>query len=195
MRHKIALEGYAYRLRPIDDKDAEFIIKLRSDPELGRFLHSTSPSIDSQLDWLAKYYMRSGDWYFVVERRSDNSAEGLISLYDLDGQHLTAEWGRWILRKGSIAAVESAWLIYRAAFEQICLSEVYCRTVAENESVVSFHDSCGVTARLLLPNHFNLNGRMLDAVEHRVTASAWKTLAPRLDHLSQRMARRLQRDN
>jgi RimJ/RimL family protein N-acetyltransferase len=195
MRHKIALEGFAYRLRPIGDKDAEFIIKLRSDPELGRFLHSTSPSIDSQLDWLAKYYMRPGDWYFVLERRSDNSPEGVISLYDLDGKQLTAEWGRWILRKGSIAAVESAWLIYRAAFEQICLSEVYCRTVAENESVVSFHDSCGITERLLLPNHFNLNGRIFDAVEHRVTASVWRALAPRLEHLSQRMARRLQRDD
>jgi RimJ/RimL family protein N-acetyltransferase len=194
MRHKIALEGFAYRLRPIGDHDAELIVKLRSDPELGRYLHTTATSLDSQLKWLAQYYMRSGDWYFVLERRSDSTAEGLISLYDHDEQRLSAEWGRWILSKGSIAAVESAWLIYRFAFEQLCLRDVYCRTVAENESVVSFHDSCDITERILLPNFFNLNGRMLDAVEHRVNYTSWKKLAPRLEHLSQRMARRLHRD-
>jgi RimJ/RimL family protein N-acetyltransferase len=194
MRHKITIEGFAYRLRPVCDKDAEFIILLRSDPELSRFLHWTSRSLDSQLDWLARYYMRPGDWYFVLERRSDSSTEGLISLYDFDAEQFSAEWGRWILRKGSIAAVESAWLIYRCAFEQLGLREVYCRTVADNESVISFHDSCGLTERRLLPNHFNLNGREQDAVEHRVSDAAWNTLAPRLEHLSQRMARRLHRD-
>lgn len=193
MRHKITIEGFAYRLRPICDKDAEFIINLRSDPELNRFLHSTSASLASQLAWLNQYYERPGDWYFVLERRSNNFSEGLISIYDLDSQQVSAEWGRWILRKGSIAAVESAWLIYRCAFEQLCLREVYCRTVAENESVVSFHDSCGITERSLLPNHFDLNGRKLDAVEHRLKGAVWKTLAPRLENLSQRMARRLQR--
>jgi RimJ/RimL family protein N-acetyltransferase len=194
MRHKIVIEGFAYRLRPIADKDAEFIIKLRCDPELNRFLHSTSVSLYSQLDWLAKYYARPGDWYFVLERRYDSISEGLSSLYDLDAQQCIAEWGRWILRKDSLAAVESAWLIYRCAFELLSLRQVYCQTVAENESVVSFHDSCGITERSLIPNHFNLDGRKLDAVEHRVNDAAWKTLAPRLEHLAKKMARRLKRD-
>lgn len=193
MRHNFIIEGFAYRLRPIGDKDAEFVVKLRSDPELNHFLHSTSANLGSQLVWLNQYYERFGDWYFVLERRSDKFAEGLISIYDFDAQQVSAEWGRWILRKESIAAVESAWLIYRCAFEQLCLREVYCRTVAENESVVSFHDSCGITERSLLPNHFDLNGRKLDAVEHRVNNTVWRTLAPRLENLSQRMARRLQR--
>lgn len=194
MRHKITLEGFAFRLRPISDNDAEFIINLRSDPELNRFLHATPTSLDSQLDWLARYYGRSGDWYFVLERKCDGTPEGLISIYDFDPQRCNAEWGRWILRKGSIAAVESAWLIYRCAFEQLDLREVYCRTVAQNQSVVSFHDSCGIAERSLLPNHFNLNGRTLDAVEHRVKGASWKALGPPLEHLAQRMARRLNRD-
>lgn len=194
MRHEIVIEGFAYQLRPICDSDAEFVIKLRSDPELNRFLHSTPANLEIQLDWLSQYYMRPGDWYFVLENRSDGTAEGLVSLYDLDAEQGRAEWGRWILRKGSIAAIESAWLIYRCAFEELCLREVYCRTVAENESVVSFHDSCGVTDRYLLRNHFNLNGFLLDAVEHRVTNIKWKSIKPHLEHLAHRMARRLMRN-
>ena len=195
MQHEFIIEGFAYRLRPIGDNDAEFIIKLRSHDELNRFLHTTSPSLANQLDWLAQYYVRPGDWYFVIESRSDGTAEGLVSVYDLDAQHRRAEWGRWILRKGSLAAVESAWLIYRCAFEQLSLHEVFCRTVADNASVVSFHDSCGIIERSLLLNHFNLNGSKLDAVEHRVNKATWEALASRLEHLAQRMARRLQRDS
>lgn len=194
MRHKIVMEGFAFRLRPISDEDAEFILQLRSDPELNTFLHSTPISLDYQLNWLARYYERSGDWYFILERRCDSKPEGLISLYDHNTQQRCAEWGRWILGRRSLAAVESAWLIYRCAFEQLNLRKVYCRTVADNKSVVSFHDSCGISDRILLSDHFNLNGRTLDAVEHRVDESAWKLMEPRLKILAQRIAFKLQSD-
>jgi RimJ/RimL family protein N-acetyltransferase len=89
--------------------------------------------------------------------------------------------------------VESAWLIYRIAFEVFGLGEVYCRTVAANAAVVSFHDSCGITDRHVLPSHFELGGQRLDAVEHRVDRSAWRVLEPRLLRLVQFTARRLAR--
>jgi RimJ/RimL family protein N-acetyltransferase len=194
MQHNFVVEGCAYRLRPVSDNDAGFIIKLRSDPELNRFLHLTSPSIEAQLEWLTNYYSRPGDWYFVLERRYDSTAEGLISLYGFDTYEGSAEWGRWILRKDSMAAVESAMLIYRFAFEELCMREVYCRTAAENQSVVSFHDSCGIAERRVLSNHFNLNGRKLDAVEHRVRRTEWKMMEARLEPLAQRISRRLKLD-
>jgi RimJ/RimL family protein N-acetyltransferase len=194
MRHNIVIDGLAFRLRPIDDSDATFVINLRSDPGLSRFMHATPLSIENQLSWQAHYYERPGDWYFVLERRCNRRPEGLVSLYDHDTQQRCAEWGRWILRPNSLGAVESAWLIYRCAFEQLNLSEVYCRTVADNQSVVSFHDSCGISKRTLLPSHFNLDGRTLDAVEHRVDGVTWRTLGPRLEQLAQRVAGRLQSD-
>lgn len=37
MRHDYKLEGYAFRLRPVTDADAQLIIDLRRDPEqIGR---------------------------------------------------------------------------------------------------------------------------------------------------------------
>lgn len=194
MRHNIALDGLTFRIRPIVNSDAPFVLKLRIDPGLSRFLHAAPLNIESQLGWLEHYYERPGDWYFVVERKCNSSPEGLISLYDYNVKQRCAEWGRWILLPTSLAAVESAWLIYRFAFGQLDLREVYCRTVADNQSVVSFHDSCSIAKRTLLPNHYNLNGHTLDAVEHRLDQAAWTMLEPRLENLAQRMARRLQRD-
>lgn len=191
MRHDIRLEGHAFRLRPITDADASFVLTLRNNPELNRFLHATSPSLDDQLDWLTRYYKRSNDYYFIVERLKEDVSEGVISIYDIEQSAQSGEWGRWILRPGSLAAVESAWLIYRCAFEILNLDEVYCRTVAENKAVVSFHDSCGITNKRLLHGHFDLKTARVDAVEHRVDRISWSRLEPRLNQLACLAGRRL----
>jgi RimJ/RimL family protein N-acetyltransferase len=191
MRHELSLAGAAFGLRPVRDEDAAFIVGLRSDPELGRYLHPTSPNVADQLAWLARYYERPGDYYFVIERLATGAPEGLIGVYDIEAGQ--AEWGRWLLKPGSLAAVESAALVYRCAFELLQLDAVYCRTVAANERVVSFHDSCGIAERRLLPGHFELHGERVDAVEHRLTRDAWPPVDARLTHLAQLTARRLQR--
>lgn len=193
MRHDISLSGPAFRLRPITDEDAPLVLELRSDPVLNRYLHTTSPSLDDQLAWLKRYYTRPGDYYFVVERRATGAAEGLVSIYDIDSNAACGEWGRWILKPTSLAAVESAWLIYRCAFEQLKLERVFCRTMADNIKVVSFHDSCGITARRLLAGHFDLGDRRVDAVEHQTDRASWEHIAPQLEKLAQMTARRLQR--
>ncbi|MDS1141167.1 GNAT family N-acetyltransferase [Pusillimonas sp. SM2304] len=195
MRHNILVEGLGFRLRPVADTDAPLLLALRSDPVLNRYLHSTPPTLASQLDWLAAYYERPGDYYFVVERRSDDAAEGVLSLYDMDVSQTVAEWGRWILRRHSLAAVESAELVYRCAFEQLSLKEVYCRTVASNTQVVAFHDSCRCASRRVLPDHFMLGNEAFDAVEHRVDRDNWNgAVKPYLGRLSERIAARLTHD-
>jgi RimJ/RimL family protein N-acetyltransferase len=191
MRHDLILAGPAFRLRPITDTDALLVLELRSDTKRNHYLHAIPPHLDEQLAWFARYYERPGDYYFVVERQDSCAAEGVISLYDVDPQGDYGEWGRWILRPGSLAAVESAWLIYRCAFEQLGLKRVFCRTVAENVLVISFHDSCGITAKRLLPGHFNLGGKPADAVEHEVTRETWSAINPRLQKLAEVAARKL----
>ncbi len=193
MRHDLFMEGYAFRLRPISDDDAAFVVGLRSDQELNRYLHASAHRVEDQLAWLARYYEAAESFYFVVERSANGMPEGTIGLYDVDRSAGTGEWGRWILRSGSLAAVESAYLIYRIAFERLGLSSVYCRTVAENEQVVSFHDSCGISARRVLPEYFELHGRTHDAVEHQLHLVEWPAVGGRLNQLSQLTARRVNR--
>ena len=191
MRHSLLIEGNAFRLRPIADHDAAFVVELRRNPELNRYLHAGSNQVEGQLAWLAHYYEREGAYYFVIERCNNGMSEGVIGLYDVDLDKSSGEWGWWILRPGSLAAVESAYLIYRAAFELLGLNSVYCRTVLDNDKVVSFHDSCGITARKLLPQHFELGGHRHDAVEHRVDLASWTGIKPRLGKLAQLTARRV----
>jgi RimJ/RimL family protein N-acetyltransferase len=192
VRHNIKLDGPAYRLRPICDADAALVIELRSDATLGRFLHATSQKLSDQLGWFAQYYKRHGDYYFVVERKSTGNAEGLISIYDIIPEEACGEWGRWIIKPGSLAAIESAWLIYKCSFEMLGLERVYCRTVAENKAAVSFQDSCGIQDRRVLSGHFNINGVSVDAVQHQVSVQTWPEVGAYLERLAKLTARRLQ---
>lgn len=194
MRHNVHVEGAGFRLRPVVDSDAPLILALRSDPDLNRFLHSTSSSLDDQLVWLEKYYERSGDYYFVVESRSSYEFHGLISIYGIDPHALSAVWGRWVIKKGSLAAVESVALVYRCAFEELALHDVRSQTIVENGPVVAFHDSCGAERFRLLPKYFDIRGSRFDAIEHRVDVDLWRNVVrQRLEDLSSKIALRINR--
>jgi RimJ/RimL family protein N-acetyltransferase len=128
-----------------------------------------------------------------VESRDSRDRHGLVGVYDIDPVDRTGEWGRWILRSGSLAAVESALLVYRLAFEYLQLRSIYCITVADNLPVVSFHDSCGLTRAAFLPKHFELGGVMYDGVKHVCMRENWSIVRSLLELQAERVARRLQR--
>lgn len=137
------------------------------------------------------YEERERDWYWIVERRVDGGPEGTISLYDLEENPRRALWGRWILRKGSLAAMESVWLLYRAAFEELGMSYVYALTLVGNVQVLSFHDSCGLVRTGLIPGAFTVRGEVTDAVEHRLAADEWPRVCRLLTPKVERLARKI----
>ena len=119
MKHAIFEEGIAFRLRPVRREDAPLIVELRRDPERTRFLNAIPLTIAAQEEFLDRYFERPGDYYFVIEDRDSGRADGLIGMYDLDGD--VAQYGRWVLRPGPVAAIESLLMLYRVGFEQFDL--------------------------------------------------------------------------
>lgn len=190
MKHSYSLDGYGYRLRPIRFTDAAFIIQVRlEDMDRNCYINPISADVFEQENWLNRYFEREGDYYFVVENRITGEAEGLISFYDeKDGR---AEWGRWVTKKGSLAATESVYLLYRIAFEQAGLQELYCRTLSENVAVVSFHTSIGEKTRGVVNNSAVINGKAYDAVEQYADkAHFYSEIEPLLEKKSQTIADR-----
>ena len=55
--------------------------------------------------WLNRYFNTPDDYYFLVENNLTGEKDGLISIYNVkDG---VAELGRWVIKKGSMATIES----------------------------------------------------------------------------------------
>lgn len=181
MRHDLRRDGEAFRLRPAEIEDDAFILSLRTDPTLSQFIGATDASPERQRAWMEAYFGRPGDYYWIIEHRASGRADGTIALYDVtEGR---GEWGRWILRPGSLAAVESVLLLSDVAFEDLGMAEIYCRTTLANHKVVAFHDGMGWERKALLPDCTPLG----DAVEHGLTHAlwaekreGWRTMARRL---------------
>ena len=184
MRHDLRIAGRAYRLRPIEESDADYIVQLRANRP---FLNAGATTTDEQRAWLGCYFERKHDFYFVIEASRDGAREGLVALYDVDVSARTGEWGRWVLRNGSNAAVESALLVYRCAFERLRLDNVRCRTLCDNVKVVAFHDSCGLR-RASGPVMIEHDGQPRPGVEHRVSREEWPRVEARLERLAARFA-------
>src|SRR5262245_30670098 len=163
LRHDRQVVGQGFRLRPVELGDAAFIVDLRG--RAGRFLNRGASTVSEQVDWLERYFERDGDYYFVIETADAAWREGLVGVYDVDARERSAEWGRWVIEPGSSAAIESALLVYRLAFDQLALERVSCRTLSENASVVAFHDSCGL-ARAAISTSIEHDGERRAAVVH-----------------------------
>jgi RimJ/RimL family protein N-acetyltransferase len=193
VRHDIRVTGLCFGLRPVVLSDAPFILSLRTDPELARYINPTSDRLDEQKEWMQRYFERPTDYYWIITRTGTQEPEGAIAIYDVDRGGRQAEWGRWILKKGSLAAIESALLIYRVAFDELKLGRVYCRTVSANRSVVSFHTSCGLAMRPDPGIRVNLRGTDYYAVEQYLTEDRWPSVKGVLDQRACSVARLLAR--
>lgn len=184
MDHDIHIMGHHFALRPVHIGDAALIVELRSDPLRTRYLQPIAIEVAAQEAFLREYLARADDYYFVVEDRQTQRAEGLVGLYGFDGQG-RAEAGRWVLRPASLAAVESAWLVYRVAFERLGLREIVCLTLAENTHVLSFHDSSGLERRGVRPRDVQIGEIWHDRVEHVLTLQRWPAVGEKLSRLAQ----------
>lgn len=193
MRHNLKLQGEAFALRPVELNDSGFIVEQRNNPRIARYINRGARDVDEQRAWLSEYFERPGDYYFMIVDRRGGAPEGMIAIYEIDEAQRTAEWGRWVLRPGSLGAVESALLMFRIAFEQLELDMVYSRTVGANEAVVSFHDSSGAVRARILRDYVTLDGTTYDSVEHHATRAGFPEIEARLAPLARMIARRRNR--
>lgn len=173
----------------MESADAEFIVALRGSRNELRFLNRGADTVELQRAWLDTYFQRLDDYYFVVQDARSGKPEGLAGLYNVNTASRMAEWGRWVLRKESLAAPESALLIYRCAFEVLELETVYCRTLVENRHVISFHDSTGLE-RIRAPLETTVDNHRRLVVEHRLSRAAWPAIESRLSRVASRLASR-----
>ena len=182
MKHEIEISGYSINLRPVRIEDSGFIIELRNDSKLNKYLHEGASDIKSQMDWIYNYFKIKNDYYFVIEKIEGGKPIGLIGIYDM--KNSKAEWGRWILKEGNNFAVESVLLLYRIAFKILNLEKIFCRTLLSNKSVISFHDSCGLKQKRLLKNNILMKDKFYDAMQHTLNKKDWEKVEQKLDKLA-----------
>lgn len=137
--------GQAIDLRLAEVDDAAFILGLRLDPRLSRFLSATRQSLDLQRQWLVDYKERERqglEYYFIIESK-ERQAFGTVRMYDFRDDSFS--WGSWIVRPGCPPwiAIESALLVYQCGFEELGFAESHFEVRKDNARVVAFHRRFG----------------------------------------------------
>jgi RimJ/RimL family protein N-acetyltransferase len=176
MRHTIDVSGYLFRLRPVRLEDAAFIVELRTDPQRNAFIHYTAPDIAKQENWLRSYFEAPDDYYFIIEDELTGKREGTIGIHNYRAEENCAEWGRWVIRRGSKSGIPSMFLIFKVAFERLGLKYLFTHTVAENRTAIMILERFGMKERRRLPEHIRIGDRTYEAVEHQITRTDWESM-------------------
>lgn len=91
------LDRYGLHARLVQEEDAEFIVKLRTDPRHARFIGHTDNDVSKQVEWIREYKKRESnatDYYFIFYK--DDKPIVLNRLYNIDWVHLSYTSGSWV---------------------------------------------------------------------------------------------------
>ncbi len=142
------LNGKHISIRTAREGDAEFILKLRLNPELNRFLNKTDSSIKKQKEWIRQKQLADDDYHMIIEDQRSGKRVGTVAIYNINYRKKVFEWGRWVISKKAplVTALESAKLIYDFAFKKIGLKKAVFGVQEKNETVIDFHKGYGAKA-------------------------------------------------
>lgn len=133
------------KLRLATVEDSEFILSLRLDNSLNKYLPTVDNDIKKQNQWLASYKEREknrAEFYFIITSSYDVPL-GAVRLYDFKGDSFC--WGSWIVHQDApnYTAIESALSVYEFAFYQLGFQQSHFDVRKGNLKVVKFHRGFG----------------------------------------------------
>ena len=126
-------------------QDAKFILSLRSNENLNRFVSQVSCELPEQEKYLENYKKRESirsEFYFII-RDLDMNPLGTVRLYDFQSGSFC--WGSWMVSPQAPrkTAIESALCVYEFAFNTLGFEKSHFDVRNKNEKVISFHKRMG----------------------------------------------------
>lgn len=141
------LDRYGLHVRLVREEDAEFIVRLRTDEKLSKYIHPTENNIQKQIDYIKGYKEREArgeDYYFIFLYQ--NQSVGVARLYNITEQCFT--FGSWLFVPDIPFWVSAAGaLITREiGFEMLDkeLEKEVDGTHEDNKGVISFSKMLGM---------------------------------------------------
>lgn len=99
LKDDFTLDKYGIHLRLVNENDADFIIQLRTDPRLERFIHATDKDVEKQKEWIRQYKLREKageEYYFIYYYKGEPI--GVNRIYNIKDNYATG--GSWVCRPG-----------------------------------------------------------------------------------------------
>ena len=134
------LEGKFVSLRSVEESDAEFILNVRNDPRISKYLPPLNVTLEQQREWISKQRADNESYYFVLETPQGNSI-GTLSVYNIEGNH--AESGRSCCIGEPYHSIEANTLLTDFTFKTLKLDYIIVWVYEDNKPVISLNQSLG----------------------------------------------------
>lgn len=155
---RLGIIGKHLKLRLVETEDAQFILDLRNNDNLNKYLSRTDSNLENQKKWIENYKIREiekKEFYFIIEDNLTNPY-GTIRIYNINEEKKEFEWGSWILKENRprnfsyFSIIES----FNFAFEQLSLEKALIEVYKENLKANYLYKKIGAE---LVKNDFEKN--------------------------------------
>ena len=138
------MKRYGISVRLVEEDDAEFILKLRTNRKLSRYLHKTDADIEKQIQWIRNYKKRElegTEYYFLFY--NDLQKIGVSRISDI--KDTNASEGSWICDPScNYEDIIATSLFGSDIFFEVLELETNIFTVSKgNNSVLKYHRKRG----------------------------------------------------
>lgn len=138
-----SFDRYGLHARLVNEGDTDYILSLRTNKTLSKFIHPTSNDREKQLQWYRKYKVREAegrDYYFIYEK--DGKPVGLNRIYNVFEYYGTI--GSWICSPGDPrASMATFFMLYDIIFEFMDLDITLFDVRRENNQVWQMNEAVG----------------------------------------------------
>lgn len=134
------LEGKYVNLRSVTEEDAEFILEIRNNPQISKYLPPLNVTVDQQRQWIAKQRADKDSYYFILET-PDLTPIGTLSVYDIVDDH--AELGRSCSIGEPASTIEAGVLLSEFVFDTLHLEYTTIWVYEGNKAVIALNQSGG----------------------------------------------------
>ena len=138
-------EKYGLTYRLVREEDAEFVYKLRSNPDLSKYIHDIQGGVEGQVEWIRNYKKREEegrDYYFIFYK--DDVPVALNRIYNIYSIYATP--GSWIIdphhssfELALATSLINGYIMFHLLGVEISVYDVR----KKNKQVVKFHKLMG----------------------------------------------------
>jgi hypothetical protein len=137
LNHHFELNKYGLHARLVNEDDAEFIVRLRTDPQLARYVNPVADDVSKQRLWISEYKERERmgeDYYFMFDL--DGVRYGMDRIYDINGKNFIT--GSWVFSSSSPVgmAVLAGIITKEIAYELLGLENSFADVRKNNKAVL-----------------------------------------------------------
>lgn len=140
MVYEGVLEGKFVNLRSVMKEDAEFILKIRNNPEISKFLPPLNVTIEQQQRWINNQRSDNDSYYFIIEDKRKKQI-GTMSVYNIQENH--AEVGRSCSWGNSIQNSEAALILDDFIFQKLGIDYLDIWVYKDNKPTLALNKGLG----------------------------------------------------